>query len=126
MHLLEHVTVELLALTNLAETLLRARLPWWIRRGLYEIILACPDDMLAAGLALQRCGGSSTGRKGIQEDACTQTSHCLWPRCSSRALICEKTHELADSSEPEADAAPPGRERDAEDYVLPTTLRGRR
>ncbi|MBF0896567.1 MAG: hypothetical protein HXK45_06605, partial [Atopobium sp.] len=48
-HLLEHVTVELLALTNLAGDVSSGKTSLVdSRRGLYEIILACPDDVLVA------------------------------------------------------------------------------
>ncbi|MBF0911950.1 MAG: hypothetical protein HXK61_04100 [Atopobiaceae bacterium] len=48
-HLLEHVTVELLALTNLAGDISSGKTSLIdSKRGLYEIILACPDDVLVA------------------------------------------------------------------------------
>ncbi len=113
------VTVELLALTSLAGDLLLARLPTVnSRRGLYEIILACPDDVLVAA-SLSVLYGSSNWAYGNQEDANPDINTIV---SGLVALIQgldgeKKTDELAGSAEPEADAA--DEDVDAE-VTLPT------
>ena len=117
-HLLEHVTVELLALTNLAGDVASGKTSLVdSRRGLYEIILACPDDVLVAA-SLSSAVWLLNWAYGNQEEADPDINAIV---SGLVALIQgfdgEKTDELADSAEPEADAAPQAESVDAEDYA---------
>lgn len=117
-HLLEHVTVELLALTNLAGDVASGKTSLVdSRRGLYEIILACPDDVLVAA-SLSSAVWLLNWAYGNQEEADPDINAIV---SGLVALIQgfdgEKTDELADSAEPEADAAPQAESIDAEDYA---------
>ena len=117
-HLLEHVTVELLALTNLAGDVASGKTSLVdSRRGLYEIILACPDDVLVAA-SLSSAVWLLNWAYGNQEDADPDINAIVSGLVALiQSLNGEKTDELADSSEPEADAAPQAESVDAEDYV---------
>ena len=117
-HLLEHVTVELLALTNLAGDMSSGKTSLVdSRRGLYEIILACPDDVLVAA-SLSSAVWLLNWAYGNQEDA-DPDINAIVPGLVAliQGLDGEKTDELADSAEPEADAAPQAESVDAEDYA---------
>lgn len=117
-HLLEHVTVELLALTNLAGDVASGKTSLVdSRRGLYEIILACPDDVLVAA-SLSSAVWLLNWAYGNQEDADPDINAIVSGLVALiQSLDGEKTDELADSAEPEADAAPQVESVDAEDYV---------
>ena len=117
-HLLEHVTVELLALTNLAGDVASGKTSLVdSRRGLYEIILACPDDVLVAA-SLSSAVWLLNWADGNQEDADPDINAIVSGLVALiQSLDGEKTDELADSAEPEADAAPQAESVDAEDYV---------
>ena len=106
-HLLEHVTVELLALTNLAGDVSSGKTSLVdSRRGLYEIILACPDDVLVAA-SLSSAVWLLNWAYGNQEDADPDINAIVSGLVALiQGLDGEKTDELADSAEPEADAAP--------------------
>ena len=117
-HLLEHVTVELLALTNLAGDVASGKTSLVdSRRGLYEIILACPDDVLVAA-SLSSAVWLLNWAYGNQEDADPDINAIVSGLVALiQGLDGEKTDELADSAEPEADAALQVESVDAEDYV---------
>ena len=117
-HLLEHVTVELLALTNLAGDMSSGKTSLVdSRRGLYEIILACPDDVLVAA-SLSSAVWLLNWAYGNQEDADPDINAIVSGLVALiQSLDGEKTDELADSAEPEADAALQVESVDAEDYV---------
>ena len=117
-HLLEHVTVELLALTNLAGDVASGKTSLVdSRRGLYEIILACPDDVLVAA-SLSSAVWLLNWAYGNQEDADPDINAIVSGLVALiQSLDGEKTDELADSAEPEADAAPQAESIDAEDYA---------
>ena len=117
-HLLEHVTVELLALTNLAGDVASGKTSLVdSRRGLYEIILACPDDVLVAA-SLSSAVWLLNWAYGNQEDADPDINAIVSGLVALiQGLDGEKTDELADPAEPEADAAPQAESVDAEDYA---------
>ena len=117
-HLLEHVTVELLALTNLAGDMSSGKTSLVdSRRGLYEIILACPDDVLVAA-SLSSAVWLLNWAYGNQEDADPDINAIVSGLVALiQSLNGEKTDELADSAEPEADAAPQAESVDTEDYA---------
>ena len=117
-HLLEHVTVELLALTNLAGDVASGKTSLVdSRRGLYEIILACPDDVLVAA-SLSSAVWLLNWAYGNQEDADPDINAIVSGLVALiQGLDGEKTDELADSAEPEADAALQVESVDAEGYV---------
>ncbi|MBF0906287.1 MAG: hypothetical protein HXK41_00820 [Atopobium sp.] len=117
-HLLEHVTVELLALTNLAGDVASGKTSLVdSRRGLYEIILACPDDVLVAA-SLSSAVWLLNWAYGNQEDADPDINAIVSGLVALiQGLDGEKTDELTDSAEPEADAAPQAESVDAEDYA---------
>ena len=117
-HLLEHVTVELLALTNLAGDVSSGKTSLVdSRRGLYEIILACPDDVLVAA-SLSSAVWLLNWAYGNQDEADPDINAIVSGLVALiQSLDGEKTDELADSAEPEADAAPQAESVDAEGYV---------
>ena len=117
-HLLEHVTVELLALTNLAGDVASGKTSLVdSRRGLYEIILACPDDVLVAA-SLSSAVWLLNWAYGNQEDADPDINAIVSGLVALiQSLDGEKTDELADSAEPEADAALQAESVDVEDYA---------
>ena len=117
-HLLEHVTVELLALTNLAGDVTSGKTSLVdSRRGLYEIILACPDDVLVAA-SLSSAVWLLNWAYGNQEDADPDIEAIVSGLVALiQSLDGEKTDELADSAEPEVDAVPQVESVDAEDYA---------
>ena len=117
-HLLEHVTVELLALTNLAGDVSSGKTSLVdSRRGLYEIILACPDDVLVAA-SLSSAVWLLNWAYGNQDEADPDINAIVSGLVALiQSLDGEKTDELADSAEPEADAALQVESVDAEDYV---------
>lgn len=117
-HLLEHVTVELLALTNLAGDVSSGKTSLVdSRRGLYEIILACPDDVLVAA-SLSSAVWLLNWAYGNQDDADPDINAIVSGLVALiQSLDGEKTDEPADSAEPEADAALQAESVDAEDYV---------
>lgn len=117
-HLLEHVTVELLALTNLAGDVASGKTSLVdSRRGLYEIILACPDDVLVAA-SLSSAVWLLNWAYGNQEDADPDINAIVSGLVALiQGLDGEKTDELAGSAEPEADAAPQAESVDAENYA---------
>lgn len=117
-HLLEHVTVELLALTNLAGDVASGKTSLVdSRRGLYEIILACPDDVLVAA-SLSSAVWLLNWAYGNQEDADPDINAIVSGLVALiQSLDGEKTDELADSAEPEADAALQTESVEAEDYA---------
>lgn len=117
-HLLEHVTVELLALTNLAGDVASGKTSLVdSRRGLYEIILACPDDVLVAA-SLSSAVWLLNWAYGNQEDADPDINAIVSGLVALiQSLDGEKSDELADSAEPEADAAPQAESVEAEDYA---------
>ena len=117
-HLLEHVTVELLALTNLAGDVSSGKTSLVdSRRGLYEIILACPDDVLVAA-SLSSAVWLLNWAYGNQEDADPDINAIVSGLVALiQGLDGEKTDELADSAEPEAGAAPQAESVEAEDYA---------
>jgi len=117
-HLLEHVTVELLALTNLAGDVSSGKTSLVdSRRGLYEIILACPDDVLVAA-SLSSAVWLLNWAYGNQDEADPDINAIVSGLVALiQGLDGEKTDELADSAELEADAVPQAESVDAEDYV---------
>ena len=117
-HLLEHVTVELLALTNLAGDVASGKTSLVdFRRGLYEIILACPDDVLVAA-SLSSAVWLLNWAYGNQEDADPDINAIVSGLVALiQGLDGEKTDEPANSAEPEADAAPQAESVEAEDYA---------
>lgn len=117
-HLLEHVTVELLALTNLAGDMSSGKTSLVdSRRGLYEIILACPDDVLVAA-SLSSAVWLLNWAYGNQEEADPDINAIVSGLVALiQSLDCEKTDELADSAEPEVDVAPQAESVEAEDYA---------
>lgn len=117
-HLLEHVTVELLALTNLAGDVASGKTSLVdSRRGLYEIILACPDDVLVAA-SLSSAVWLLNWAYGNQDEADPDINAIVSGLVALiQSLDGEKTDEPADSAEPEADAAPQAESVDVEDYV---------
>ena len=117
-HLLEHVTVELLALTNLAGDVASGKTSLVdSRRGLYEIILACPDDVLVAA-SLSSAVWLLNWAYGNQEDADPDINAIVSGLVALiQGLDSEKTDELADSAEPEANVAPQAESVEAEDYA---------
>lgn len=117
-HLLEHVTVELLALTNLAGDVASGKTSLVdSRRGLYEIILACPDDVLVAA-SLSSAAWLLNWAYGNQEDADPDINAIVSGLVALiQSLDGEKSDELADSAEPEADAALQAESVEAEDYA---------
>ncbi len=117
-HLLEHVTVELLALTNLAGDVASGKTSLVdSRRGLYEIILACPDDVLVAA-SLSSAVWLLNWAYGNQEDADPDINAIVSGLVALiQSLDGEKTDEPADSAEPEADVALQAEGVEAEAYV---------
>lgn len=117
-HLLEHVTVELLALTNLAGDVTSGKTSLVdSRRGLYEIILACPDDVLVAA-SLSSAVWLLNWAYGNQEDADPDINAIVSGLVALiQSLDGEKNDEPADSTEPEADAALQAESVEAEDYT---------
>ena len=117
-HLLEHVTVELLALTNLAGDVSSGKTSLVdSRRGLYEIILACPDDVLVAA-SLSSAVWLLNWAYGNQDEADPDINAIVSGLVALiQSLDGEKTDESADSAEPETDAAPQAESVDAEDYA---------
>lgn len=117
-HLLEHVTVELLALTNLAGDVSSGKTSLVdSQRGLYEIILACPDDVLVAA-SLSSAVWLLNWAYGNQEDADPDINAIVSGLVALiQSLDGEKTDEPAGSAEPEADAAPQAESVEVEDYV---------
>lgn len=117
-HLLEHVTVELLALTNLAGDVSSGKTSLVdSRRGLYEIILACPDDVLVAA-SLSSAVWLLNWAYGNQDEADPDINAIVSGLVALiQSLNGEKTDELADSAKPEADAALQSESADAGDYV---------
>ena len=117
-HLLEHVTVELLALTNLAGDVSSGKTSLVdSRRGLYEIILACPDDVLVAA-SLSSAVWLLNWAYGNQDEADPDINAIVSGLVALiQSLDGEKTDEPADSAEPEADAAPQAESVVAEDYA---------
>ena len=117
-HLLEHVTVELLALTNLAGDVSSGKTSLVdSRRGLYEIILACPDDVLVAA-SLSSAVWLLNWAYGNQDEADPDINAIVSGLVALiQSLDGEKTDEPADSAEPESDTAPQAESIDAEDYV---------
>lgn len=117
-HLLEHVTVELLALTNLAGDVLSGKTSLVdSRRGLYEIILACPDDVLVAA-SLSSAVWLLNWAYGNQDEADPDINAIVSGLVALiQSLDGEKTDEPADSAEPEAGAALQVESVEAEDYV---------
>lgn len=117
-HLLEHVTVELLALTNLAGDVSSGKTSLVdSRRGLYEIILACPDDVLVAA-SLSSAVWLLNWAYGNQDEADPDINAIVSGLVALiQSLDGEKTDELADSAEPEADVALQAESVDAEDYA---------
>ena len=117
-HLLEHVTVELLALTNLAGDVSSGKTSLVdSRRGLYEIILACPDDVLVAA-SLSSAVWLLNWAYGNQDEADPDINAIVSGLVALiQSLDGEKTDEPADSAEPEADAALQAESVDVEDCV---------
>ena len=117
-HLLEHVTVELLALTNLAGDVASGKTSLVdFRRGLYEIILACPDDVLVAA-SLSSAVWLLNWAYGNQDEADPDINAIVSGLVALiQSLDGEKTDEPADSAEPEVDAAFQAESVDAEDYA---------
>ena len=117
-HLLEHVTVELLALTNLAGDVSSGKTSLVdSRRGLYEIILACPDDVLVAA-SLSSAVWLLNWAYGNQDEADPDINAIVSGLVALiQSLNGEKTDEPVDSAEPEADAALQAESVGAEDYV---------
>ena len=117
-HLLEHVTVELLALTNLAGDVSSGKTSLVdSRRGLYEIILACPDDVLVAA-SLSSAVWLLNWAYGNQDEADPDINAIVSGLVALiQSLDGEKNDELADSVEPEVDAATEAESVEAEDYV---------
>lgn len=118
-HLLEHVTVELLALTNLAGDVSSGKTSLVDScRGLYEIILACPDDVLVAA-SLSSAVWLLNWAYGNQDEADPDINAIVSGLVALiQSLDGEKIDEPADSAEPETDAAPQAESVDVEDYVV--------
>ncbi len=117
-HLLEHVTVELLALTNLAGDVSSGKTSLVdSRRGLYEIILACPDDVLVAA-SLSSAVWLLNWAYGNQDEADPDIDAIVSGLVALiQSLDGEKNDELADSVEPEVDTATEAESVEAEDYA---------
>ena len=117
-HLLEHVTVELLALTNLAGDVSSGKTSLVdSRRGLYEIILACPDDVLVAA-SLSSAVWLLNWAYGNQDEADPDINAIVSGLVALiQSLDGEKNDELADSVELEVDAASEAESAEAEDYA---------
>lgn len=117
-HLLEHVTVELLALTNLAGDVSSGKTSLVdSNRGLYEIILACPDDVLVAA-SLSSAVWLLNWAYGNQDEADPDINAIVSGLVALiQSLDGEKTDEPVDSAEPEAGAALQVESVEAEDYV---------
>ncbi len=117
-HLLEHVTVELLALTNLAGDVSSGKTSLVdSRRGLYEIILACPDDVLVAA-SLSSAVWLLNWAYGNQDEADPDINAIVSGLVALiQSLDGEKNDELADSVEPEVDAASEAESVEVEDYA---------
>ena len=117
-HLLEHVTVELLALTNLAGDVSSGKTSLVdSRRGLYEIILACSDDVLVAA-SLSSAVWLLNWAYGNQDEADPDINAIVSGLVALiQSINGETTDEPADSAEPEVDAAPQAESVEAEDYV---------
>ncbi len=117
-HLLEHVTVELLALTNLAGDVSSGKTSLVdSRRGLYEIILACPDDVLVAA-SLSSAVWLLNWAYGNQDEADPDINAIVSGLVALiQSLDGEKNNEPADSVEPEVDTASEAESVEAEDYA---------
>ena len=117
-HLLEHVTVELLALTNLAGDVSSGKTSLVdSRRGLYEIILACPDDVLVAA-SLSSAVWLLNWAYGNQDEADPDIDAIVSGLVALiQSLDGEKNDELADSVEPEVDTATEAESVEADDYA---------
>lgn len=117
-HLLEHVTVELLALTNLAGDVSSGKTSLVdSRRGLYEIILACPDDVLVAA-SLSSAVWLLNWAYGNQDETDPDINAIVSGLVALiQSLDGEKNDELADSVEPEVDTASEAESVEAEDYA---------
>lgn len=117
-HLLEHVTVELLALTNLAGDVSSGKTSLVdSRRGLYEIILACPDDVLVAA-SLSSAVWLLNWAYGNQDEADPDINAIVSGLVALiQSLDGEKNDELADSVELEVDAASEAESVEAENYA---------
>lgn len=117
-HLLEHVTVELLALTNLAGDVSSGKTSLVdSHRGLYEIILACPDDVLVAA-SLSSAVWLFNWAYGNQDEADPDINAIVSGLVALiQSLDGEKNDELADSVEPEVDAASEAESVEVEDYA---------
>ena len=117
-HLLEHVTVELLALTNLAGDVSSGKTSLVdSHRGLYEIILACPDDVLVAA-SLSSAVWLFNWAYGNQDEADPDINAIVSGLVALiQSLDGEKNNESADSVEPEVDTASEAESVEAEDYA---------
>ncbi|MDU4868306.1 hypothetical protein [Lancefieldella parvula] len=117
-HLLEHVTVELLALTNLAGDVSSGKTSLVdSHRGLYEIILACPDDVLVAA-SLSSAVWLLNWAYGNQDEADPDINAIVSGLVALiQSLDGEKNNESADSVEPEVDTASEAESVEAEDYA---------
>ena len=117
-HLLEHVTVELLALTNLAGDVSSGKTSLVdSHRGLYEIILACPDDVLVAA-SLSSAVWLLNWAYGNQDEADPDINAIVSGLVALiQSLDGEKNNEPADSVEPEVDTASEAESVEAEDYA---------
>ena len=117
-HLLEHVTVELLALTNLAGDVSSGKTSLVdSHRGLYEIILACPDDVLVAA-SLSSAVWLLNWAYGNQDEADPDINAIVSGLVALiQSLDGEKNDELADSVEPEEGTASEAESVEAEDYA---------
>lgn len=117
-HLLEHVTVELLALTNLAGDVSSSKTSLVdSHRGLYEIILACPDDVLVAA-SLSSAVWLLNWAYGNQDEADPDINAIVSGLVALiQNLDGEKNNESADSVEPEVDTASEAESVEAEDYA---------
>jgi len=104
-HLLEHVTVELLALTNLAGDVSSGKTSLVdSRRGLYEIILACPDDVLVAA-SLSSAVWLLNWAYGNQEDADPDINAIVSGLVPQAESVVAEDYAADNSSEDVADAA---------------------
>lgn len=117
-HLLEHVTVELLALTNLAGDVSSGKTSLVdSRRGLYEIILACPDDVLVAA-SLSSAVWLLNWAYGNQDEADPDINAIVSGLVALiQSLDGEKNDELADSVELEVDTVSEAESVEVEDYA---------
>ena len=115
-HLLEHVTVELLALTNLAGDVSSGKTSLVdSHRGLYEIILACPDDVLVAA-SLSSAVWLLNWAYGNQDEADPDINAIVSGLVALiQSLDGEKNNESADSVELEVDTASEAESVEAED-----------